>query len=398
MNMNRWKLVAGVLGLSMCGLAALAEPACRNMAPVYARMPEEKKPEVPLPGRKPVKELELPSLPPPPVVTVPMSPTESLPVPGSPKVDFPAVSGLPVPSALPPDFKEPELPPALEKPPVTVPYSEAKNLAVPKLVEPLPEKPSTQKFTELPSPILLPTKMNDPVKMAEEFSKFPPLPDNVALPKSITGHKLETGEVIINTPLPQRQPGTEIYTVDGHGEKRRVNPPLPPPSLEPIFTPPPILAVADTRPVPTKPLTAAIDPAPVAPPQLTPRIVSEEVTPLRPVSVEKKLRVQLNLGSGKPWLEIRDNEELVLKVVAEAVEVKAVGEGTEGLNVLKATGGVSFRTLGGNGTCDELRVVPGTGEVQLSGKVVVTSNWGKAETTATAEKMTFRLGSEPVKK
>ena len=156
--------------------------------------------------------------------------------------------------------------------------------------------------------------------------------------------------------------------------------------------------MADTRPVPTKPLTAAIDPAPVAPPQLTPRIVSEEVTPLRPVSVEKKLRVQLNLGSGKPWLEIRDNEELVLKVVAEAVEVKAVGEGTEGLNVLKATGGVSFRTLGGNGTCDELRVVPGTGEVQLSGKVVVTSNWGKAETTATAEKMTFRLGSEPVKK
>jgi hypothetical protein len=200
------------------------------------------------------------------------------------------------------------------------------------------------------------------------------------------------------TPAPAKY---NYYSVDSNGEKQRVLPPPSPPSLEPVFTPPPIAPVQRLEAPVSNPRPApSIEPAPatIPPPQLTPRVVAEEPTPLRPVTVEKKLRVQLNLGNGKPWLEIRDNEELVLKVVAEAVEVKAAGEGTEGLNVLKASGGVTFRTLGGNGTCDELRVVPGTGEVQLSGKVVVTSNWGKAETTATAEKMTFRLGSEPTGK
>ncbi len=377
MTMNRWKLVAGVLGLGMCGLAALAEPACRNTAAVNARAPDEKKPEVPTPGRKPV--LEVPTLPPPPVVNLPM-PNESLPVLGSPKPDFPAVSELPVPGTLPlPNFT-PELPA-----PTKVP-------SLPK-IDPLPTpKPEVIVKKDDGVPMLPPLKMNDPFLMAAEMNKLPPLPSSIAPPQPIVGFKLETSEVVPATPTIPPLP----YSTNSQGVEQSGSFPPPPPSLSTNFVPPPITPVADTRPVPTKPLTAAIDP--VTPPQLTPRVVVDEPTPLRPVSVEKKLRVQLNLGSGKPWLEIRDNEELVLKVVAEAVEVKAVGEGTEGLNVLKATGGVSFRTLGGNGTCDELRVVPGTGEVQLTGKVVVTSNWGKAETTATAEKMTFRLGSEPVSK
>jgi hypothetical protein len=104
--------------------------------------------------------------------------------------------------------------------------------------------------------------------------------------------------------------------------------------------------------------------------------------------------VQMHLGAGKPYFEVRDGEELVLKVVSDAVEVKAPADNGDAASVLKASGGVSFRTLGGNGTCDELRVIPGTGEVVVSGRVSVTSNWGKAETTATADKMTFRLGAD----
>ena len=31
MNLTRWKLLAGIFGISVCGLAALAEPACRTV-------------------------------------------------------------------------------------------------------------------------------------------------------------------------------------------------------------------------------------------------------------------------------------------------------------------------------------------------------------------------------
>jgi hypothetical protein len=182
-------------------------------------------------------------------------------------------------------------------------------------------------------------------------------------------------------------------------------PDLPPPPVpsraiptekapEPLITPPvsSIPPVSNAALAPVPPTTPTRTEIPPPTPVTSPPPETTKVSAL--VSTERKLNVQLHLGSGKPWFEVRDGEELVLKVVSDAVEVKAPAENGDAVSLLRASGHVVFRTLGGNGTCDELRVVPSTGEVLVSGKVSITSNWGKAETTATTDKMTFRLGSE----
>ena len=332
MRLIRWKLVAGVLGLSMCGLAALAEPACRSTAPAQARMPEE--PVAPAKGAKePAPLIE-------PVMAI-------LPLP-----ELPVISRhTEVPAVLPPSLPFAELPtpsiPAMPvlKPAVTLPPSALK--ATPSTIPELPPA--------VPMPVdQLPMPPQSFIDLARQNMNITPVASQRDGSLSV---------LILPTPM---------YT------------PLPP-DTGPLPQPqPPILGRIDT----------GVLPAPVAPMQLTSRTV-EDATELRPISTEKKLRVQLNLGIGKPWLEIRDGEDLVLKVQCDGVEVKATGEGTDGMSTLRATGHVSFRTLGGNGTCETLSVTPGTGEVQVSGQVTVTSNWGKSETTATAEKMTFRLGTEP---
>ena len=62
---------------------------------------------------------------------------------------------------------------------------------------------------------------------------------------------------------------------------------------------------------------------------------------------------------------------------------------------MRATGKVGFVTPGGDGVCDELSVVPGTGQVVVTGKVQFKYNWGKVETTVSGDRLTFRLGSAP---
>ena len=62
---------------------------------------------------------------------------------------------------------------------------------------------------------------------------------------------------------------------------------------------------------------------------------------------------------------------------------------------LKACGKVKFNSPGGDGFCDELVIMPGTGEVIATGKVQFKYNWGKVETAVTSERMTFRLGAAP---
>ena len=100
-------------------------------------------------------------------------------------------------------------------------------------------------------------------------------------------------------------------------------------------------------------------------------------------------------GDDRPRFEVRDGEECYLKVVCDKVDVKSPSDRGESMSVLKATGKVAFVTPGGEGECEELSVVPGTGQVIVSGKVTVKHTWGKAETTFSCDRMTFRLGSAP---
>ena len=137
------------------------------------------------------------------------------------------------------------------------------------------------------------------------------------------------------------------------------------------------------------------------PPPVTAAPVTTAVpTPATPVESaklsERKLKVILAMGDERPRFEVRDGDEVYLKVVCDRVEVKSPGEGGVSVSTMSATGKVTFVTPGGEGTCDQLAVLPGTGQVVVTGKVTFTYNWGKVETTVTGEKMNFRLGSNTV--
>lgn len=156
-----------------------------------------------------------------------------------------------------------------------------------------------------------------------------------------------------------------------------------------------------TQPVATLPLVAM---PPVAGTILTPSVpeapVPNRVIVRSPV-VDQRLQVMLQMGDGDPRLEIRDGDEVMLKVQSEAVEVR-----TDGLEsgadkaatdrnvsplVLKASRRVKFLTPGGEGSCDELQIMTATGVVTLSGNVTLKYARPKGETTFHSEKLTFRF-------
>ncbi|MCU0705409.1 MAG: hypothetical protein MUF18_15665 [Fimbriiglobus sp.] len=342
MRLSRWKLMAGVLGLSMCGLAALAEPACRSVG--FTRRGDEPKPlpvpEKPAEGAKPLPLPVPATIPPaaevPPPVITPVKDLVTTPLPPPVVLDQKPVEVKAVP--LPP-VNDPKAPPAvdikvlkeladIQTPPTPLPgLKEEPKAALPSAVAPQP--------IPVPAPAPAPPVI-DPVPVAD------------AKPVSVVPVK----KADISPPAPVMIPAPEMKKVD----------------------PVPVQRVVDVSPVPAtdSPRAAGI--------------------------VAKKLKVLLHLSDDKPWFEVRDGEDLVLKVTADAVSLEAATNPSKAASTLTAAGGVTFRTLGGFGTCDELKVVPGTGEVVVTGKVTVTSNWGKAETTATADKMTFRLGTDAGKK
>ncbi len=335
MRMTRWKLMAGVLGLSMCGLAALAEPACRSVG--ITRRADEPKPV------EAAKPLPLP-------VPAPPAGTE-VPPAVIPIVDDKKPATLPVADPKPVDVKPVPLPPIND--PALAPA------VTPKLLE------EVHKFQNPPVPLpTLTDKGPEPV--------FP-------LPKPIAPAPID---------FPAPKPVDPIPA-----------PVSPAPVYVPRFTDP-VVPVADTKAVPVFSEVKKPDVPPIPGVEkkadLPPPVFTEPAKAAPVAGVAKKLKVMLHLSDEKPWFEVKDGDEVVLKVTADAVSLEAAVSGKT-TSTLTATSGVTFRTLGGFGTCDELRVVPGTGEVVVTGKVAVTSNWGKAETTATADKMTFRLGGDAKK-
>lgn len=311
MTLSRWKLMAGVIGLGMCGLAALAEPACRTVG--LTRRADDPKPDEPKPTEA----------------------AKPLPLPDAPLPTPPATTEVPPPVILPVTDSKPPVPAAL---PVPMP---AKNdPKTPPVMDPKAFEDVTKALQPTPVPLpTLPTPTTPPPATTPPAPKF---------------------DFHTTAPVP-------------------VTPPVP------VATP--VVPVKGEVPAPPE---AKVDVAPLAKPDTVP--AEAKAAPFN----GKQLKVMLHLSTEKPWFEVKDGDELVLRVTAESVNLMAAADAGKPA-VLTAAGGVSFRTLGQSGTCDEVQVMPGTGEVVVKGKVTVTSNWGKAETTATAEKMTFRLGGEAKK-
>lgn len=287
MTLTRWKVMAGVLGLSLGGLAAMADtPQCPAKPTAVA-----------CPALPPVP------VPPPVPMSVPVIGAATVPAP----LEIPAVPSV----ATPAD--------AVVAQPVPVP---------------------------------------------------PPVPQ-LQLPAVEVELKLPTIAVAETAPAPREVP----------------------PAITLAPAPRVVMQAAAVDPVPPIPPAPPVA-QPVPAPNVPPVAVSSPIQPTSAVA-EKKLRVLLNMGDEHPRFEVRDGEEVLLKVVCEKVDVKSPSDRGESMSTLRALGKVTFVTPGGEGTCDELSVVPGTGQVVVTGHVAFKYNWGKVETEVTGDKMTFRLGTAP---
>lgn len=307
MTLTRWKLLAGVLGLSIGGLAATADQTPSKSA----------------------KTADVPCI-------------HCDKVAAAPPVTIPAPNPAEVPQLTPPSTPAPLLIPSAS--------------------------------TELPVPV---------VATPAELPSLPSTPEVVAKPREVTPNTLELT-------LPTIQPVAAAELA------------LPTPPVEPSVPMPPI-AVEEPKPVltPTLPVPAP-SPTPVStvpPVPPTPVQASEPVaptpTPIAVDSTEKKLKVHLHMGEDRPRFEVKDGEEVYLKVICDTVDVKAPTGKADAQSTLRAIGHCSFVTPGGDGSCDELTVIPGTGQVVVSGNVRFRYQWGRAETEVSGERMTFRLGTTP---
>ncbi len=104
----------------------------------------------------------------------------------------------------------------------------------------------------------------------------------------------------------------------------------------------------------------------------------------------------MRLGDGKPRFEIRtsDSVALLLKVYGEKIEMQSAPEGAKASPIagVSAIGKVRFNGPGIEGTCDQLTVLSGTGEVMLKGNVHVKTKRGKTWNEMTTEKMIYQIG------
>jgi hypothetical protein len=297
MTLTRWKLLAGLLGLSMAGVAATADPQC------------------------PAKTAGPPPVPCPVVVGVPVIPAaavaEAVQVGTKPPLDIPAPP--------PPEVTVAAAPPALPVP------AAAKDPEPPKLPEPVSAPPPQAVIIERPKPTA-------PAPVLPEVRLEPPTP--AAAP-------------------PAKPP--------------ELPPPVDPPVLTgPATTPPPAPQRLDPPAIPKQSLQASPEPLPAG-----------------------AVRVVVNLGAGQPRFEVLAGDDTLLKVVSDRVDVQSPSVKGETMSALKAAGGVRFSAPGCEGVCQDLTVLPGSGDVELSGNVRVKCKQGKGETEIVASKMTFKLGSAP---
>lgn len=350
---TRWKLMAGVLGVSLAGLAGIAGP-CPKADP---------------------RADDLPKLPDPPKVPSGVTPDK----PAPPPVDLPP----PAPSSLPalPDLKVP---------PPSPPKAADKKPEVAKKPDPAPSLPPAAPLT---AGVTLPQVPTGPAAPALPADLPKPSAPAVAPPVAAPAPATPLDVPVLGSgpvTLPSAPPAGA--TVVPETNRDVFAPPVPKPAA---VTPLPDA----TKSLEIKGATVGLQPAgtgAAAPPELAapaaepvkPAVVPASAT----VAVPSKFRIVLRVGEGEPVFEVRHGDDLVMKVVSERVDVKSPEKGP-GLSALTATGKVRFVGFGSEGTCDSLSFLAGTGEVALSGgvKVQVKDKIGRVESELTADQMKYKI-------
>lgn len=344
MTLTRWKLLAGVFGISMVGVVAMANPQCpgktdatREKAPP-TREVQSKSTDVPVNYSVvlPTREKSAESLPvPTPVVAMPVS---------LPRAEF-AATIPPIPNVVPLELPTtPGVTPLLQDRVVELPLP---GVNAPKPIVPVPELKLELPKVGLDTQISLPMLNATPLVQAETPARAgatppPPLPATTTIP-------------------PQPTPG--------------------------LTFPMPATLTALPTPIADVPSGIPLSPVPAVEPSRSVPAIKEEV--------ETRVRVVVPLGKSQAKFDVMAGDTVLLQAVCEQVEVRTPTEKGGPVSPIKATGKVRFTAPGCEGTCDSLAVLPVTGEVELTGSVRVTCKHGKAETEIQATTMKFKLGSAP---
>ncbi len=343
MSISRWKLMACSLVFSVAGLAMIAGRMNGQLNAQWAEHPKLT-PSVTLPSPA-VPVAEKPMLPP--------SAPETLP-PVSPAVEIELVAPvlqLPDAGLQPAGATEPALPMA------------------PRAGDPVPAQP--RQLKNYPMGILT-------------FPMPNPVPD---LPGTIV-------PVIATEPAPTPAvpvPQNDIPTVAPQ-DVPPIAPPTPPAQSLPPQQPPSVMPPVAPAPSPYVPAPSyPLPPAPSEPAPTPPAVQQTSTT------TATKLKMLMRLGDGKPRFEIRssDSTDLLFKVYAQKIEMQQAPDGMKAHPIagVTAVGQVRFVGPGVEGTCDQLSVLSGTGEVMLKGNVFLKSKHGKAWSEVTAEKMIYQIGA-----
>jgi hypothetical protein len=184
--------------------------------------------------------------------------------------------------------------------------------------------------------------------------------------------------------------GTPMFTGSG-GEVLPLNP------GKPAATPPAAIPPNGGTlppPLPSSPGASVYDPPAVDPPSSKPIIAPAAVTP---AVAETKFRIILRVGEGEPTFEVKNGDNLVLKVACEKVDIESV-EKSNGLSKVTARGKVRFAGFGAEGSCDALSFMAGTGEVQMTGdvKVQVKDKLGRVESELTSATLKYKIDASAV--
>jgi hypothetical protein len=417
MLLTRWKLMAGILGVSIGGLAAAASQcpkfdsskgrsaeapvkADAKMAPAGPAATPAPPPPAPTPAPDslgvPPPSVG-PAIPAPPQLT-PAGSTPPAPAIEPAKPTIPPVPPAPVaegPKVSPPATGG-ALPPVPDLTPNGLPPIPTGGISTPK-IEPKPSEPAKPQAIDL-GPAKTPTP---PLPDGVELGVQPPVhgrqipsPAGDPLPPPATHVKPPVGAPPAIVP----EGGKPTLTpIGGTGNAQPGTPSAPvasPPNTGGTVPPPFPPSNAGSAPVPNDPVlpppTSGIEhpigkgtTTPPAPPAVDPLGV--------PKGGEKKFRILLHVGEGEPTFEVKNGENLVLKVACEKVDIKSPEKG--GMSEIIARGKVHFAGFGAEGTCDELKFFAGTGEVSMTGdvKVQVKDKLGRIESELTTTTMKYKI-------
>ncbi|MCE9560637.1 MAG: hypothetical protein K8U57_01155 [Planctomycetes bacterium] len=339
MLLSRWKMMAGVLGVTLGGLAAVAGQCPKMDSSKTSRHQANLPPDI---------ELPKPSNTPPAG-----NPSTKPAIPPAPVVPTPGLPSLPT-------VELPPAPPATQLP------------DLPKATEKAPSPPTTPPMATPTPPATLPAVPASPVIPASGTDVKP------LLPPPVPSEPMAKPTPPVATPTPPSS-----YTE------------VPPPVTETKPTPP-----KPSVPSFTPPANPAIDPPPSDPvvepsPRKSPK---PEVYDAPKANLATKYRILLRVGEGEPTFEVKFGDDLVLKVICEKIDIKSPEKGAAGLSAVKASGKVRFVGFGAEGTCEELSFLAGTGEVSMAGavKIQVKDKLGRIESELSTETMKYKIDPSAV--